>query len=715
MKKILSLLLALTLIAALFVPVASAAGEYAGKTVVLYTGNLRGDIDVYPQIAAVKADYTAKGAKVVLVDAGNFLQGTAGANTSRGAAVYDLMALVGYDLAALGKYDFSYGDATTGYSYHGNFKKYYTQAELQNGAEELSYRQNAPWAAEAVMATRPAREAASFRTICSNLSVAEENSGYYAFAPNAVLEVGGLKLGFYALTDAAVTELLQDGFLKGYTLLDTPVKPEGCDLTIALTNGAACEADAVIDASAGKQLVGALIIDNATKTVTKEAVTLGAKDANIAAAVVSVKEKNDTVIGKSEVILDGSDRANWNGETNLGDLTADALKWYAENKFEGFAKDVPVVAIQNGGNCDNYLYDGEITSTDLLRALPFSPMGVGILYLTGEQLLEAVEASTQKADCPAWAQVAGMEYTVAAYKEFKPGEEYGKFFKVESVNRVTITSVGGKAFDPKATYAVVADNFLMNGNDSYYVFKNAKGAENAKYLNNGNGVKTRDVVAKYIAEVLGGTIGQTYAKPQGRITVLTEEPVVPFVNPYQDVAENAWYYEAVQYTAQNKLMNGMGNDKFAPEAKMTRAMLVTVLYRAEGAPEASELANPFKDVKDSWYTDAVCWAAAKGIVKGTAADRFSPDENVTREQMVTILFRYAQYKSAASEARAELTDFADAGSVSDYAKEALRWAAAEKIILGSVENGKNSIRPAATATRAEVAAVLMRFVELLKK
>lgn len=171
----------------------------------------------------------------------------------------------------------------------------------------------------------------------------------------------------------------------------------------------------------------------------------------------------------------------------------------------------------------------------------------------------------------------------------------------------------------------------------------------------------------------------------------------------------------MQYTAQNKLMNGMGNDKFAPEAKMTRAMLVTVLYRAEGAPEASELANPFKDVKDSWYTDAVCWAAAKGIVKGTAADRFSPDENVTREQMVTILFRYAQYKSAASEARAELTDFADAGSVSDYAKEALRWAAAEKIILGSVENGKNSIRPAATATRAEVAAVLMRFVELLKK
>lgn len=715
MKKVLLLLLVLTLVAGLFVPAASAAGDYAGKTVVLYTANLRGDIDVYPQIAAAKADYEARGAAVVLVDAGNYLQGSAYANTDRGAAVYDLMSMTGYDLAAMGKYDFSYGDATTGYVYHGNFTKYYTQAELLNGAEELSYRQNAPWAAEAVMATRPAREAASFRVISSNIAAAAENSGYYAFESNAVLEVGGLKLGFFALTDPAVADMLQDGFLNGYTVLDTPVKPEGCDLTIALTNGGACEADAVIDASAGTELVGAYVIDNTAKTITEETLRLSAKDETVAAAAAAVKEQTGTPVGKSSVILDGSDRSNWNGETNLGDLTADALKWYAENKFEGFAKDVPVVAIQNGGNCDNYLYDGDITSTDLLRALPFSPMGVGILYLTGAQLLEAVEASTQSADCPAWAQVAGMEYTVSAYKEFKPGAEYGKFFEVETVNRVTITSVGGQAFDAEATYAVIADNYLMNGKDTYYVFKNAKEAENAVYLNNGNGVKTRDVVAKYISEALGGTIGETYAMPQGRITVLTEEPEIPFVNPYTDVAENAWYFDAVKYTYQNKLMNGMGNYKFEPESQMTRAMLVTVLYRAEGAPEASEFENPFRDVDDSWYTDAICWAADKGIVNGTAADQFSPNENVTREQMVTILFRYAQYKSAANEARAELTDFADAETVSDYAREAMCWAVAEKIILGSVESGKNSIRPVATATRAEVATVLMRFVEMLKK
>ncbi len=715
MKKILSMLLALTLLLAMFVPAASAAGDYAGKTVLLYTGNLRGDIDIYAKLAAVKAEYEAQDANVILVDAGNYLQGSAYANATRGKAITDLMSLVGYDVAAMGKYDFVYGDATTGYTYHGNYYKYYTQAELVDGAEEVTYRRNA--ASEAVMATRPEITPASFYAVSSNITIGKENSGYYSFKPYFIVPVTDLSVGVVAITDPATADFLQDGFMDGYTFTDkAPEKPAGSDIVVALVNGGtACEADIVIDSTAGTPIFGAYVIDNATKAITKEEVKLDLVDPTVAEAVAAVKADAVTVIGKSEVTLDGSDRANWNGETNLGDLTADALKWYAENKFEGFKKDVPVVAIQNGGNCDNYLYDGAITDVDLLRALPFSPMGVGILYLTGEQLLEAVEASTQSKDCPAWAQVSGMEYTVAAYKEFKPGAEYGKFFEVDTVNRVTITSVGGKEFSKDATYAVIADNFLMNGNDTYYVFKNAKAAEGAKYLNNGNGVKTRDIVAMYIKEVLSGTVGSAYAKPQSRITVLTEEPVIPFVNPYTDVAEKAWYYNAVKYTYQHGLMDGTGSGKFEPETKMTRAMLVTVLYRLEGKPEASEFKNPFKDVDNRWYTDAICWAADKEIVKGTAADKFSPHDNVTREQMVTILFRYATYKKSASDKRSELTAFADGKTVSKYAEEALQWAVAEKIIQGSVESGKNYIFPADGATRAEVATVLMRFVERIAK
>ena len=715
MKKLLSFLLAVTMLLAMLVPAANAADSYTGKTVLLYTANLRGDIDTYAKIAAAKQAYEAQGATVVLADAGNYLQGGMYANATRGQAVVELMTLAGYDVAAMGKYEFSYGDATTGYIYHSNFYKYYTQAELMNGAAELEYRRNAPWASEAIMATREAIDPAGFTAISSNLLVAEETSGYYQFDKNTVITKGDLKFGFVAVTDPETASSLQDGFLNGYAFSETaPEKPAGCDLVVALVNGGnACEADIVVDASAGTAIVGAYVIDNATRTVTKEDVTLGAADETVAAAAEAQKAavSGTSLIGKSEVTLDGSDSANWNGETNLGDLTADALKWYAENKFEGFAKDVPVVAIQNGGNCDNFLYDGDITDVDLLRALPFSPMGVGILYLTGEQLLEALEASTQSEDCPAWAQVSGLEYTVATYREFKAGAEYGKFYEAESVNRVTITSVGGKAFDKDATYAVIADNYLMNGNDTYYVFKNAKSAENAKYLTNGNGVKTRDIVARYIKEVLNGTIGSDYAKPQGRITVLTE---APYVNPYTDVAKSAWYYDAVKYTYQNGLMNGMGNDRFEPESNMTRAMMVTVLYRLEGSPEASELNNPFKDVDNSWYTDAICWAAANGIVNGTEADRFSPNDDVTREQMVTILFRYATYKKAASDKRTALSDFTDGATVSKYAEDAVQWAVAEEIIRGSLESGKTYLLPAAGATRAQIATVLMRFAEMMK-
>ena len=203
--------------------------------------------------------------------------------------------------------------------------------------------------------------------------------------------------------------------------------------------------------------------------------------------------------------------------------------------------------------------------------------------------------------------------------------------------------------------------------------------------------------------------GQTSLYDMSDVTI--ETPEVPFVNPYTDVNETDWFYEAVKYTSVNGLMNGMGKDTFEPQTEMTRAMLVTVLYRAEGSPNVTGLENPFKDVDESWYTDAVCWAAANQIVNGVSDGVFAPDNPVTREQMVTILYRYTNYKGKVSEARADLDSFPDADQVRSYAKEAMRWAVAEEIIQGSAEGGKTYILPANSATRAEIATVLMRFVE----
>ena len=182
------------------------------------------------------------------------------------------------------------------------------------------------------------------------------------------------------------------------------------------------------------------------------------------------------------------------------------------------------------------------------------------------------------------------------------------------------------------------------------------------------------------------------------------QPTIEFV----DVPQKAWYVEAVNYAVRNGLMNGVGNDQFAPEGSMTRAMLVTVMWRYDG--QFTGYKNTFTDVDEqsgSWYVDAVAWASAEGVVNGIGDGRFGPNGNITREQMATILFRYAEKKGIDTSKRGDLSGFPDANTVSDYASEAIQWAVAEGIINGS--DGK--LLPQGNATRAQVSAILMRFIE----
>lgn len=714
MKKSLSLLLAVMMIVALLIPAASAAGAYEGKTVVIYTGNLNGDVDQYAKVAAAKADYAAKGADVLLVDAGNYLQGKAAANVDRGLSVYNLMDAAGYDAAAMGTREFFYADATTGMIYHANLHKYFTQAELLRGAEAEEYRINAPWAAEAVMDSRDAKAPAAFKVISSNVTKGEDATGYYDFDASAGFFDGAVTV--YALTDTTVPALLQDDFAKGYTFGDPAAVRFGGGISVCLNNSGVEVKGATVTVSItndGEAVCGVYVIDNATKAVTEEKLPNVTPDAEVAKLAADAKAAGEAdKIAVNDVTLCGADSIGWKEETNLGDLVADALKWYAENKFDGFQKDAPVVAIQNGGNCDQFLYPGDVTKTDLLRALPFSPMGVGILYVTGNDLLTLLEAGTSPSSdygeelCPGFGQVAGVEYAVHKYKEYLAGEEYGKFFRAKEINRVEIKSAAGKDFDPKATYALITDNYLMNGNDTAYVIKDIRDGENAKYLNNGNGVKTRDIVAMYIDQVLGGKIGEAYAKPQGRITVYLEEP---YENPFTDVKDDAWYADSVAYAVKHGLFKGMTQTTFELETAMSRAMFVTVLYRMAGEPDASKYDNPFDDVKDgAWYTDAVCWAAGNDIVRGVSATRFDPDADVTREQSATLLLRYANFKKYDVSAKDDLAAFTDAGTVSSWAKDAVQWAVGAKLIQGVTAK---TIVPQGNATRAQVATILMRFCE----
>ena len=198
------------------------------------------------------------------------------------------------------------------------------------------------------------------------------------------------------------------------------------------------------------------------------------------------------------------------------------------------------------------------------------------------------------------------------------------------------------------------------------------------------------------SSISGSTLSCTAAS--GVMTAVTEFP-------FKDVGSGAWYFGDVFYAYNNALFSGTSASSFEPEGTMTRGMLVTVLWRMEGSPAAA--ASPFTDAGGSWYSTAVGWAAANGIVKGYSKDVFAPGDTVTREQMAAVLYRYAAFKGVDVSAAKDLSGFADSGSVSDYARTAVSWAAAEGIINGS--GGR--LMPADGASRAQVAAMLHRYIE----
>jgi len=205
----------------------------------------------------------------------------------------------------------------------------------------------------------------------------------------------------------------------------------------------------------------------------------------------------------------------------------------------------------------------------------------------------------------------------------------------------------------------------------------------------------------------------TFVMPESKVTVKTT-----FVKdgstsglPFLDVADNAWYYDAVAYVYENGLMNGTTATTFAPNVTTSRAMIATLLYRLEGSPRVSGAS--FSDVKSGmYYTDAVIWANANGIVTGYSDGTFAPDKAITRQQMATMLYRYAAYKGYDVSSKKDLGSYSDSAQVGAYAVEPLQWATAEGLITG-MSDGR--LAPAGNAVRAQVATILMRFCKTIAR
>ena len=708
-KKFSALFLALVMVLALAIPAGATETEQdlTGHIVILHTNDVHGAIGEYAKVAALKQAYQAAGAYVLLADAGDFIQGDPTVSASQGKTAIELMNLAGYDVAAPGNHEFDYG--------YPNLKTLAGEADFPILAANVRYDNAAALGDQTTFTTTDGKKIGIF-----GLDTPETATKAH---PDKIKGVSFLAAQeMFDCAQAQVDALKADGCdyiiclghlgidaeSTGNRSIDLLEKVTGIDVFIdghshstleeikEATNGTGKVGDTVLT-STGTKLANVGMVDISpdgtisTSSLATSELTV-TPDAKVAARAEEIQKEIDadygTVFAKTEVALDGEKANVRTGETNLGDLIADAMLWQAGLLDEGVD-----AAVTNGGGIRASIAAGDITKKDINTVLPFGNT-LYVVKVTGAELLEALEASTYCTPeaIGGFPQVAGIEFTVNTgaqfdTKELYPGSTSGK---PASINRVMIQTVGGEAFNPEETYTIVTNDFMGAGGDTYYAFKAASSGYDS-------GVPLDEVVMDYITSELKGVVSKAqYGETDNRIHTIS----------YNDVKAGDWYANAVNYVTLTGLMNGTG-DGFSPNLAINRGMMVTVLYRMAGSPEVTA-ENPFTDVPaDTWYTDAVIWASENDITAGTSETTFSPTNSLTREQLATFFYRFADFENPDPiEITGDLTGFTDADQVASYATDAMKWAIGEGLISGTTET---TLSPKATATRAQVATILMRY------
>lgn len=712
-KKVLSLLLAVVMTFSLAVT-ANAAEETAqdldGDIVILHTNDVHGAISGYAKVAALKDAYEARGAYVLLMDAGDFIQGDPTVSTSEGATAVELMNLAGYDVASMGNHEFDYG--------YQNLKDLEADADftivdanvLYNG--QVAFEDNVVFTApdgtkigvfgldtpETATKAHPAKiQGVTFLAGDKMFDCAQDQvDALEAEGCEYIICLGHLGIDAESTGNRSI-DLLEnvtgiDVFIDGHSHSDQAAIAEE-------TNGTGMVGDTILT-STGTQLANVGVVDIAPDgTIDASSVaTADLADQGIVAdeAIVTrateikntINEEYDVVFASTEVALDGERENVRTKETNLGDLITDAMLWQAQKDNENV-----VAALNNGGGIRASIAAGDITKMAVNTVLPFGNT-LYVVEVTGAELLEALEASTYctPESIGGFPQVSGIEFIINTGAAYDAGENYpgSTYAGPNSINRVTILTVGGQAFDADATYTIVTNNFMAAGGDTYYAFSAAESGYDT-------GIPLDQVVMDYITEELDGTVtAARYGQTANRIHTIS----------YNDVTAGDWFARDVIYVTLTGLMNGTG-DGFSPNNIINRAQLVTVLYRMAGEPEVTG-ENPFTDVPDGqWYTDAVLWAAENGITDGTSETTFSPNSALSREQMATFLYRFADFETEEPiEITGDLSGYTDADLVADYAVDAMTWAVGEGVISGI---GDNTLAPDNTASRAQMATVLTRY------
>ena len=696
MRKFLSVLLALAMVFSLTVtsfaaeePAAAEAGEMTGKTVILHTNDVHGAIEGYAYITALKADYEAKGAEVILVDAGDYSQGTTYVSTTKGADAVTMMNAAGYDIVTLGNHEFDYG-----------------YAQLKDNMTK-----------------------ANFKVLCADVY---KEDGTPIFDANYTYTTkSGVKVGFFGMETPETQTKTNPALIKGLKF-DTDLKAvaekqvealKDADVVICLAHlGVDAESepyrstdlyaavkgiDFIIDGhshtvmtkgekgepiqSTGTAFanIGVIVIDDATKKIESNSLFEikedTAKDETVAAAakviVDRVNKEYGAVFAKSLVELNGAKAPNGNRdvETNNGDLITDAMVWKVLQNKDGLTvNEDHVVAITNGGGIRAAIKVGDVTKKDINTVLPFGNT-VAVVYVTGEQLLEALEASTYctPGAVGGFPQVSGINFTIRTGKDYDankdtyPGSTY---YGPASINRVTINSINGKEFKANEIYAVVTNNFCAAGGDTYYAFA----AASAQF---DTGIPLDEAVMEYVTTELKGVIGEQYAAPQGRIS---------YFNPFSDVKTTAWYFNYMINLYEDGVIAGTSATTYDPSASLTWGAALKLLLVSHGDLKAEDATGA------DWLKNTL----AKAVELGLAP------EDVDGKALITRL-AFCQTAAKLNKLEESKND-----SIFTDCKDGYVMALVDaEVITGMTEN---TFEPEALLTRAQIAKIIYQ-LNLIEK
>ena len=704
MRKFLSVLLAMAMVLSLTVTgfaiedtattrepeVMTEEATMAGKTVILHTNDVHGAIAGYAYITALKADYEAKGAEVILVDAGDYSQGTSYVSVTKGLDAIEMMNAAGYDVVTLGNHEFDYG--------YTQLKDNMTKAKFKVLCADVFNADGTPiFDANYTYTTKsgvkvgffgmetPETQTKANPTKIKGLTFATND----AFTKAAADQVEALKDADVVI---CLAHLGVDGESKPYRSTDLYAAVKGIDFIIdghshtVMTKGE--NGEPIQSTGTAFANIGVIVIDDATKKIESNSLFEikedTAKDATVAAAAQKIIDRIDkeygAVFAKSEVVLNGAKAPNGNrdSETNNGDLITDAMVWKILQDKESLTVDADhVVAVTNGGGIRKAINPGDVTKKNINEVLPFGNTVVTI-YITGAELLEALEASTYCTPdaIGGFPQVSGINYTISTAVAYDANAETypaSTYYGPKSINRVTINSINGKEFKADDTYAVITNDFCGGGGDTYYAFA----AATAKF---DTGIPLDEVVMEYITAELKGVIGKQYAEPQGRI----------LMNPFKDVKTSTWYGSYVIDLYNDGIINGTSATTYAPNDTLTWAAALKLLLVSHGDLKAADATGA------DWSKNTIAKAAELGLV---AAD-LDGAKAISRLEFCQVAAKLN--KLAESKTESKFTDCTD-GYVMALVDA--------KVISGMTET---TFEPAASLTRAQIAKILYQLTLIEK-